>query len=518
MIILDSYITSVTVYSDRAQITRSAKTDVSLGENRLGFKGLPENIDRSSIQVKGTGKAVIKDITLEKEHSAQIPDDVQKSWYERKITLEEKLSRISDSLTLARNEKEFVENIAKKLTGNSESDTELDPDKWIKMVDFYRTKHTQLDEEIRNILKEERSIREEFEKVMGELGGLDPKNGRVKNDVVVLIDSKMEKGVDLSLTYVVYGPKWEPYYDLRVDTESQKVEISYHAMVSQSTGEDWIDANLNLSTATPRIGGEEPELSPWHVDVYQPVDTLKTAAPAGAVDLDDLDPDEGIEFDVFLPEEAGVHTNITSYLFEVGGKSSILSDNNEHSVTIMIREFEARFKHSTTPKLADCAYLTSKVKNDSDFHFLPGETSIFLNNNFVTHSKMGSISPGEEFITSLGVDDGVKVKYSFLGKYQKNDGFFHKRYRYVYDYQIEITNNKNVPVTIDIRDQLPISGSDNVIITLLKPKYEKDTESFSKNEFNFLKWSYKIESKEKIAIPFSYFVEYNKELELRGMD
>jgi uncharacterized protein (TIGR02231 family) len=520
MIILDSTITSVTVYCDRAQITRNATADVSLGENRLQFKGLPENIERGSIQVKSTGSAILKDITLQKEHFSKTPDDFQKSLYDRKAALVEKLSRITDSLTLAKNEKKFVENIAKKLTGNSDSDNpvELDPDKWIKMVDFYRTKHTQLDEEIRTILNEEGRIKDEFEKVMGELGDIDFKQDRVKNDIVVLIDSNTDGGVKLTLTYVVYGPKWVPFYDLRVDTDSKKMEISYNAMIKQNTGEDWVEAALNLSTAMPWIGGEEPRLTPWHVEVYQPMDSFKTPAPAAPC-VDDFDINEKeMEYTVMAPEEASVHTNITSYLYEIGGKNSILSDNNEHSTTIMIRAFEAQFKHSTTPKLADYAFLQSRVKNDSNFHFLPGDTNVFLNNNFVAHSKMESKSPGEEFTASLGVDDGVKVKYSFLRKFQKNDGFFHKRYRYVYDYQIEITNNKNCYVTIDIRDQLPISGSDNIIITLLKPKYEKDTEQFSKDEFNFLKWSYKIESKEKIVIPFSYYVEYSKELELTGMD
>ena len=34
----------------------------------------------------------------------------------------------------------------------------------------------------------------------------------------------------------------------------------YYALIKQSTGEDWTDAKLSLSTANPSIGGSVPEL------------------------------------------------------------------------------------------------------------------------------------------------------------------------------------------------------------------------------------------------------------------
>ena len=37
-------------------------------------------------------------------------------------------------------------------------------------------------------------------------------------------------------------------------------QITYYGQIKQSTGEDWTDAKLYLSTAMPSIGGEVPEL------------------------------------------------------------------------------------------------------------------------------------------------------------------------------------------------------------------------------------------------------------------
>ena len=39
-------------------------------------------------------------------------------------------------------------------------------------------------------------------------------------------------------------------------------------MITQSTGEDWNDTKLNLSTAVPSIAGNIPELKTQHVKIY----------------------------------------------------------------------------------------------------------------------------------------------------------------------------------------------------------------------------------------------------------
>ena len=57
--------------------------------------------------------------------------------------------------------------------------------------------------------------------------------------------------VELQLSYLVRGPKWVPTYDIRVDSESRKLDVKYFALVRQNTGEDWGDVALKLSTANP---------------------------------------------------------------------------------------------------------------------------------------------------------------------------------------------------------------------------------------------------------------------------
>ena len=66
LVTVESRITDVTVYPDRAQVTRSADIDVTPGENRIVIDHLPATLEEDS--VKAAGKAslqvVIQDIRI----------------------------------------------------------------------------------------------------------------------------------------------------------------------------------------------------------------------------------------------------------------------------------------------------------------------------------------------------------------------------------------------------------------------------------------------------------------------
>jgi hypothetical protein len=47
-------------------------------------------------------------------------------------------------------------------------------------------------------------------------------------------------------------------------------QITYYGQIKQSTGEDWTDAKLYLSTAMPSIGGEIPELYTAELKLRKP--------------------------------------------------------------------------------------------------------------------------------------------------------------------------------------------------------------------------------------------------------
>ena len=73
---LDSTVTKVTVYSDRAQVTREAAADVTTESKVYAFRHLPGWVDDGSVRVAATAGRIV-DVRVERSFLAKATD---KNW------------------------------------------------------------------------------------------------------------------------------------------------------------------------------------------------------------------------------------------------------------------------------------------------------------------------------------------------------------------------------------------------------------------------------------------------------
>lgn len=529
---LFSKIEKVTVFADRATVTRAASCELEVGEHYLFFEHLPKQIDANSIHVSGKGNAVLSDVKLKTVQLENIADEtIQKLTDEKKLLVEQK-EEIEESTKNALNELEFIQNITRRLTeSNSKSNiNELDPSKWIEMVKYYRLKQNEIGQEIRINKKEKKAIDEKIDKIKRQLKELGHNKFKSENRVELIVNMKEKGKLFLELSYIVYGASWYPVYDLRVSSEKKTMNILYNAFVKQNTSESWEDVKLELSTAQPAISGIQPEMDAWHLSFFHPEPRRAMAKAKSKKRMMSMDfAKEGVEkFDEMIEsaadipemevESASVKTGATSVVFEIGGNSTIINNNDLHKVGINQIEFPATFKYSTTPKLSEYAYLKAKIINDSEYPFLAGETNIFFDNNFVANSELKLVAPTEEFWTYLGVDEAIKVKHKFIKKYQKEEGLINKTNKIFYEYILIIKNNKKTKEEIIVSDQIPISQHEDIKVELLEPEYKKDTEKLKINENKFIEWNFTLEPQEEKEISLKFSVEYPRKEILEGLD
>jgi len=528
---IESNITAVTVYADRAQITRSANTYFTKGEHKILFDDLPQTIEQNSIQANGKGNAIIRDVTFKTEQFSQITNENKKDLNDELIKLQDKKITLNDKKTQAQDEKRVVKDILTKLTSTTEKteNVELDPEKWIKMVEFYRSKQETLDAEIRDTDKLVRNINAEIDRVNREIREAGQQAYKYKNMVEILVDVKKEGNLKLDLSYIVYGPSWTPVYDLRVDSEDKTMHLTYKSNIFQTTGEDWKNVDLKLSTAKPNISSQPPELYPQYISIYSPQPMRGTKQKMSArsgmsnemtTSIDGMTASRVYqEMDMLdiAHSVSTVESGATSVVFDIDGSNTIKSDNEPHMVTITIQEFSAGFRYSAIPKNSQFAYLKAKVKNDSDYPFLPGDTNVFLDNNFVANSYLKSVAPTEEFWTFLGVDESIKVEYKFVKKYDETGGIFVEKNKKIFEYLIKITNNKKTQEEIVVWDQLPISQNEKIKVKLIEPNYKEDTEILKINEHKYVEWFFNPKPGEKLNIPFKFSVEYPSGTNIKGL-
>ena len=95
----------------------------------------------------------------------------------------------------------------------------------------------------------------------------------------------------LRVTYNVRNARWTPLYDARLDTGARDrkpaLELVRRAEITQSTGEDWSNVALSVSTVRTARGGNAPELNSLIVRYPEPPPQA-SSAPLPAAPLQSL--------------------------------------------------------------------------------------------------------------------------------------------------------------------------------------------------------------------------------------
>ncbi len=531
-VVVDSTVKKVTVYRDRAQVTRVARVTLEAGTNKVRFEGLPERTEAASLQAVGTGDAMLADVQYKVEHFEAIPDEQRKAFYIKRDELVEKRTALDDSLSRLRKSKEFLEQISKKVTftAQREAELELDPAKWEQMLTLYADRAAKYDLESRQIEREKNTLQKEIEKVEADIreAGFTEKRRKYIAELELVADQAGSATVELS--YIVRGPTWTPTYDVRVNTSERQMAVSYYGNIRQSTGEDWSNVELYLSTANPGLGGQHPEMKPWRIDEQRPIELRKRSLSRSSsrTARQMFEKAEGGNFDFAVsPEPLGeelkvrtaeVQTESSAVVFGVKGASSIATDNVSHRVAISQEKFEVAFRYSAVPKLAPYAYLKAKAVNGLNYPLLPGQSNVFVDGNFITASKLELIAPQEEFRVFLGADEGVKVKHKLVKRYRSTEGLTGRRVRYAFEYEIKLHNTHSVVEDVIVLDQLPISGSENIKVELVQPKITKKTTAVKMDEDKFIEWHFQLTPNQEITVPFKFYVEAPAGVDISGLE
>jgi uncharacterized protein (TIGR02231 family) len=534
----------VTVYADRAEVVRIFQGDLAAGDQSLLFDNLPANVDFSSIRVEGTGAFTLIDIRPETVQVKEVANEAIRA-LQAKIQAQELVQK---ELSLAEGRVAFrrsaLEKVLGRLTsvGKESANPEMDPLKWAAYLDFQAEQQVALDKEATDLAKRIKASRQQVDTYNREIVALNGNQSRSRNLARVNLDVKTAGPAVVRLSYVVHGPSWKPVYDLRADTKAKSLEITYHAELRQSTGEDWQGVSLKLSTAEPSVGGREPEMSPWFLAKSEPVelealrkdkdgqarrelrvagriaDEKQNFAAAGGNLFNEFSAKAGaaVLADATV-STASVVTGGTAATYVIERTTDIKSDNKMAKVTVTRLLLPSTFRHSCVPKLSSYVYLKTHATNKSDFTLLPGRTSVFLDGAFVANSSMDLVPAGQKFWTFLGVDQSVSVERKELARREESTGLFGKKtLRTVFDQVFKVKNGKTTEIDLVIWDQLPMGDHEDIKVVLEEPKYEKDSESFKMNETKYVEWRHAVKAGEKLDVPYRFAIERPEDMQVVG--
>ena len=265
---VNTEIKKVTVFVNGAEVKRSGKVLVKKGSNYLLIKNLPAEINDKSIKVGKLNESEI----LSVKHALSFPSERDKKENEKK--LEKKIEQLQIEYKRLANQTQVYQIEENLLLENSK----LNNSKNIKVEDiekaasFYRKKLNEIRENQIDLSIKLDSIEELIGKKLEDLNAISHDRLKTKSQVIVKIDSKKDQKLDFSFSYYLENAGWEPYYDFRVNDITEPLNIVYKANVFQSTGEDWKNVALKLSTNNPSVSGKMPDLVVWDIVNGNPYD------------------------------------------------------------------------------------------------------------------------------------------------------------------------------------------------------------------------------------------------------
>jgi uncharacterized protein (TIGR02231 family) len=195
----------------------------------------------------------------------------------------------------------------------------------------------------------------------------------------------------------------------------------------------------------------------------------------------------------------------TTTIFEIEDPYSVPNDGKVYTVDINSYELNALYEYYSVPKLDASAFLTAKITDWQELNLLPGEANLFFEGTYLGNSLLDVLNAGDTLKLSLGKDKGVVIKRT-LNKEFSQKKFLGSNKTDTREYEIIIRNNKQLPVTIIIEDQFPISTNKDIEVEKLSyggGKLNEDTKRVS--------WNINIESKKETRLQIGYSVKYPRD-------
>jgi uncharacterized protein (TIGR02231 family) len=506
-----SQLKSATVYRSAAELTHTATAYLQSGNNELVIEGISNKIDLSSLQVGADGNLTIMSI----EYATDFLKPATKSALI--MRLEDSIRQLTEALTDVQVVLKTDYELLELLKGGKEirsAQAGLNVADLIKLMEYYRTKSLQLQNEIAAYREKERRLNEAIARLRNEVNEQEQKNTKTGGRLELQLNSPAAGNYHFTLSYLTATAHWNPFYDLRVQNITKPLLLTYKARIVQYSGIDWKQVKLTLSTSQPSQRGNAPVLGSWFLAFtdparlmqnYQRQNRIQSMAPAA----------QSKESVAIGYGSAEVKSSIGDYVNVVDNELSVSFDidlpydipNNGKEQTVSLKDFNvpAFYTYYAAPKADRDAYLLAEVAEWEKLNLLPGEANIIFEGTYVGKSFIDPNSTSDTLNLTLGKDKRVVVKKEKLADFSSVK-FLGNAKKQVFTYEITVKNNKKERLQMLLKDQVPLSTNKEIEIEVL------EISAASLNPDNgVLTWKLDLAAGETKKFRISYSVKYPKD-------
>ncbi|MFQ5616146.1 MAG: mucoidy inhibitor MuiA family protein [Anaerolineales bacterium] len=533
---LTTQIRTVVVFPNKARVTRGGKLEIEEGNHRIEITNLPLSIDPASVRARarGTARAKLSGIDVRKTFFRDTPPGRARGLLEQIRKLGDDDQSLADQAESFDRQIAHIDGLASatKTFASSLSRGRSTLEAHAELLDFVTEKRTSAQAEKRKIAIQRREITREIEKLRKEFQQIQTTRPRERYTAAIELEISGPGKLDIELTCMQSGASWKPIYDIRL--AGDQLEVSYLGQVTQSTGEDWKDVTLTLSTASSTLAAVIPELKPWYISPYQPAVPrgksvgVLAAAPAMQVARksramaagDDAEPEvqDAVVAEAEVSQKGADDLSRSSVTYKIGDGIDIPGDKSPHKTTIAIFRLPLEFDYVVAPRQAEAAFRRIKSGNDSPYMLLPGKVQLFEEDDYIGATKLDRITPGQEIELYFGVDERLRVERELVRRETDKKLIGDKR-RIRYAYEIRLENHTGEAQRVLVRDQIPVPRHEELKVKLdsSTPGRITSAKISKRDDLNRIEWQLRLDDGERQTLRFGFAVEFPRGMKVIGL-
>lgn len=268
---LTANLESVTVYQAGAVLEHKMNAPIKKGDQTIVITGLSNELEEASVKLSLPKSVSIKSVRFLKETLKEAsPNPLQLKKIEDSLAYTAIMSRvIREQLDILKENK--------PLSGQQVTTAELNL--WMnlhrsKLLDlelelaYWKARGTYWSDKKTTLLEEAKEGEGAIKKGLGKL--------------IFSIDANEATTQQLTLSYFTKLASWVPSYEVKANGTDSALLLHYQARLFQSSGFDWKNVKLSISTAMGLSFNQAPTPHPWMLSYYKPKQDI-TGALSGRV-------------------------------------------------------------------------------------------------------------------------------------------------------------------------------------------------------------------------------------------
>ena len=246
---------TVTVYRVGAEMNHQAKAQLINGNNELVIENISNALDANSLQVNCDGNVTVMGIEFSTDY---LKEEIKSPYIQLLEDSVEKINRDLDRIKSAIN---IVNDLINVLKANKEikgTQTGLSVAELMKLMEYYKTKSGELQNELASLNQQQIKQEKQLKKLDDQIKEEEKKNTRSTGKLILQLNCAIAGKYGFTISYITKNAYWTPFYDLRAANISSPLKLIYRAKIFQTTGIDWKQVKLSLSTSTPSQNNNAP--------------------------------------------------------------------------------------------------------------------------------------------------------------------------------------------------------------------------------------------------------------------